>query len=494
MAAISSATWLWAFVVVVCMAIMALEGWRDWIEQREGLVRVQSTMATLSHSLVRHAEDTFEIADAVVVDLVDRVSSADWSSARMVRLRDFLTERIKTLPRLKSLAIYGADGMLMTSSLEQEPPGVDASGLQFFEHHRAHDGPGWFFGPFIHDPLDGRWALTLSRRFNEPGGGFGGVVVASIDPRYFSDYYSAFDLGEHGSLALFTSTGLLVARYPSIESVVGANGSQDPLFTEYLPRSRAGTYSYRSTIDGVDRLGGYRIGDTFPVVVLAASGRDEALDVWYRGFLYRVVAVAVLVTLIAVLGWSLARQLRRRDRAEAELAVLAATDGLTGLANRRTFDSHLESEWLRAAREDTPLSLLLVDIDCFKAFNDAYGHQAGDHCLQSVARVLEDAARRPGDLVARYGGEEVAILLPVTSARGAARLAEAIRIGVESLALPHRHCTPAGVVTISIGAATLFPASEPMTIGPKDLIAMADRALYGAKLDGRNRVAVSKAA
>jgi diguanylate cyclase (GGDEF)-like protein len=493
-ASLSSATWLKAFVVVVCLVILSLEAWRDWSERHDEVIQAENMLANLARSLAQHAEDTFDLADAVVVDMVDRAASSDWSPARTVRLRDFLTERIKTLPRLKALAIYGPDGRLRTSSLESEPRDANAATLDFFEHHRASSDPGWYFGPFIRDPLDSKGVLTVSRRVDEPGGGFGGVVVASIGSGYFSDYYSRFDVGQQGCIALSTSSGILVARYPVKESAIGSNGASNPLFTQYLTRSPAGSYSYRSNLDGVERLSGYRRGDVFPVVVVAAAGRDESLNGWHRDFIYRIIAVTVLVGTIASLGWSLARQLRRRDSAEAELSILAATDGLTGLANRRTFDSHLESEWLRAAREDTPLSLLLVDIDCFKAFNDAYGHQAGDFCLRAVAHLLRNAVKRPADLVARYGGEEIAVLLPVTSRKGAARIAELIRSGVEALGMPHKHSAPAGVVTISVGAATLFPASEALSIGPKDLIAMADRALYEAKLDGRNRVAVSRAA
>ncbi|WP_210497303.1 sensor domain-containing diguanylate cyclase [Microvirga antarctica] len=493
-ASISSASWLKAFVVVVCLVIVFLEGWRDWSEREDELVRTESAMASLARSLAQHADDTFELADAVLVDLVDRATAIDWSPARTARLRDFLVERIKTLPRLKTLAIYGPDGMLVTSSLAVEPGNVNVRQSEFFDHHRTDKDAKWFFGPLIRDPLEGSWVLTLSRRFDEPGGGFGGVIVASIESRYFTEYYGKYDVGAQGSLVLFTAKGTLVSRYPLNEQVIGRSGASDRLFTQYLPEASSGSYRYVSAVDGVERLSGYRRSETFPVVVLAASSEEESLTLWYRAFVYRLIAVMALVVTIASLGWSLARQLRRRDRAEAELSILAATDGLTGLANRRTFDSHLESEWLRAAREDTALSLLLVDIDCFKAFNDAYGHQAGDHCLKSIAQVLAEGVRRPGDLVARYGGEEIAVLLPVTSAKGAARIAEFIRSGVQGMGLPHKHSLPAGVVTISIGAATLFPASEPISIGPKDLIAMADKALYGAKLDGRNRVAVSKAA
>lgn len=112
---LTSATWLKAFVVVVCLVIVSLEAWRDWSERRDELIRAETMMANLARSLVQHAEDTFELADAVLVDLVDRAVSIDWSPARIGRLHDFLTERIKTLPRLKALAIYGSDGQLLVS-------------------------------------------------------------------------------------------------------------------------------------------------------------------------------------------------------------------------------------------------------------------------------------------------------------------------------------------------------------------------------------------
>jgi len=254
------------------------------------------------------------------------------------------------------------------------------------------------------------------------------------------------------------------------------------------------SFEYESPVDGIQRIGGYQRNHIFPIGVLASVSRAEALSDWNREFIFRAIGVSVLVTVIACLGWSLAGQLRRRERAEAELSVLAATDGLTGLANRRTFDKALESEWLRAARHNLPLSLLLMDIDRFKRFNDNYGHQAGDECLQAVARILAAAMKRPGDLVARYGGEEIAVLLPATDAAGAATVAEDVRSRVEALAIPHDGNLPASVLTISIGTATLKPSFQLFDADPKMLVALADQALYQAKLKGRNRVSIASAA
>jgi diguanylate cyclase (GGDEF)-like protein len=169
--------------------------------------------------------------------------------------------------------------------------------------------------------------------------------------------------------------------------------------------------------------------------------------------------------------------------AQAALEKLASHDGLTGVANRRAFDERLEAEWRRAVRQSQTLSLLMIDIDYFKRYNDTYGHQAGDGCLRQVASALARMASRPGDLVARYGGEEFAVILTGTHVEGANAVARRILEGVAELALAHVG-GEGGRVTLSIGVATLLPSSGQ---APGNLIAAADAALYKAKKSGRNR-------
>ena len=174
----------------------------------------------------------------------------------------------------------------------------------------------------------------------------------------------------------------------------------------------------------------------------------------------------------------------RLAEAVHQLSNLAATDGLTGIANRRRLDEVLDQEWRRATRERSDLSLILIDADHFKAFNDRYGHAAGDDCLRSIARVLREAVLRPSDLAARYGGEEFCLLLPATNFGGAREFAERVRAAIESLGHPHAD-SPASVVTVSVGVATMIPPRSGL---PTLLLEAADRALYAAKRAGRNRV------
>ncbi len=195
-----------------------------------------------------------------------------------------------------------------------------------------------------------------------------------------------------------------------------------------------------------------------------------------------------------------------------ELHRLASVDGLTGIANRRAFDGALEQEWRRACRSMTPLSLLMIDVDYFKRFNDLYGHQAGDDCLRTIAGDLAVLARRPGEMVARYGGEEFAAILPSCDGAAAVIFAEKMRAGVAARRIPHATSDIGPDVTISIGVATLFlacgankvqhsPWSQPCPVvatcrdGAAALITGADCALYEAKRGGRNRVetAIAKA-
>ncbi|HYN21093.1 MAG TPA: diguanylate cyclase [Thermoanaerobaculia bacterium] len=173
------------------------------------------------------------------------------------------------------------------------------------------------------------------------------------------------------------------------------------------------------------------------------------------------------------------------EEANRRLQQLSSIDGLTGIANRRQLDETLENEWRRAFRHDSPLSIVMFDLDEFKRFNDSYGHQAGDECLRQVATALREGLHRAGDLVARYGGEEFAAVLPDSDLRGAVQYAESARLAVEELAITHTSSPVSSVVTMSAGVASALPRRGG---SPAELIAHADRALYQAKRKGKNRV------
>ncbi len=179
------------------------------------------------------------------------------------------------------------------------------------------------------------------------------------------------------------------------------------------------------------------------------------------------------------------RDVTEQRRYRNMLETLSATDGLTGIANRRRFDESFEHEWHRCMREQVPLALVLMDIDFFKEFNDHYGHLAGDDCLRQVADALVSVVKRSGDLVARYGGEEFTCVLPNTDVNGAETVAYKVREKMSDIGIPHRFSPAADHVTLSFGVAALIPQEDQI---PSDLLQLADDLLYWAKQNGRNQV------
>ena len=172
------------------------------------------------------------------------------------------------------------------------------------------------------------------------------------------------------------------------------------------------------------------------------------------------------------------------ERANRELRRLAHLDGLTRLANRRRFDEYLQQEWLRLSREEGQLALIMCDIDYFKAYNDTYGHLAGDECLKQVADVLKHSIKRPADLVARYGGEEFTLILPNTGTEGLWHIAQTMQQILGELSIEHTKSSVAPYVTLSIGMSNTIPLRDRRA---NELVETADRALYEAKATGRNR-------
>ncbi|WP_051055971.1 response regulator [Allocoleopsis franciscana] len=223
-----------------------------------------------------------------------------------------------------------------------------------------------------------------------------------------------------------------------------------------------------------------------PVLMITAlddqASVDRAFEVGASDYITKPINLAVLRQRVRILIEK-SRLYRELEQANQKLLHLATIDSLTQVSNRRSFDEYLSREWQRMAREFSPISLILCDVDFFKNYNDTYGHPCGDACLKAVARTISESVKRPADLVARYGGEEFAVILPNTEGIGAAHIAHNIQSKIRALKIPHANSDVSEYVTVSIGIASLFPTSESIA---DTLIAAADRALYRAKAQGRN--------
>lgn len=237
----------------------------------------------------------------------------------------------------------------------------------------------------------------------------------------------------------------------------------------------------------------YEYEDT-PIIVVTAHDQEAYLDKAFAAgasdyIVKPVRRVELRARIRSIL--QLRREIEKGRNREMELQRLARklekmtnVDSLTGLANRRCFDDALVSEWMRNGRQDTPLGLLMIDIDHFKSYNDTLGHVDGDQCLRAVADCIRRAVNRPGDMAARYGGEEFAVILPDTDYAGAQAVAEIIHANLAGSCIRHPQSSISCQVTVSIGAASTTPTIETT---PNDLLHIADRALYQAKQAGRNR-------
>lgn len=610
---------LWAagFVALICVAILGLSAWREWEARNADLRNAEIDVTNLAHSLVQHADDTFELVDTILIGLVHRLEIDGTGPDTIAKLQAYLPTR-KSSDRIRGIFIYDATGQWLATTERLDFSKLNNSDRAYFQRHRDSPEAGTLIGPPVKSKARGQWIITASRRINDSDGGFAGVALLTIDVSYFVKFYERFDIGPNGSAALLNNSGIMLARsHDETSAFVGRDLSNAPLFREWERRPAAAVYYFKSPLDGVQRLSYYQRSSRYPLMVLASKSQDDVLAPWRRTATIRTIFVLGLVLLIALIGFYLVRQLwqrqrmaqalvakeahfrllaeqssdmvsrigldnrllyvspscvriigwspeellgtsavagihpedmervehaiaalkngeaeearfvyrqRHRDKSEIwaeaalhvtrasdsgaidgvvavvrdmtaqkdlqdRLASLATTDGLTGLANRRAFDERLQEEWARARRDGTQLSLLLIDVDHFKKFNDHYGHLAGDGCLRALGRILSAHAKRPADLAARYGGEEFAVLLPNTGPDGCAEVGEGIRRALHELAMLHAQNPPSRLVTASVGAATSLPSQT--TTDCSMLVAAADRALYAAKDSGRDRLVTS---
>lgn len=381
-----------------------------------------------------------------------------------------------------AIAIIDANGDLQARS-RPSPKGMPSvSDRDFFRVHLSNNDVGLYVSkPFI-SAASHTWIVALSRRITNPDGSFGGVAAASLELAYLNKLYRGLDLGVDGTVVLFRIDGTVITRAPLNEDDINRNLSDTDSY-QIIRSAPVGSVETASPLDGRRRIISFhRVGD-LPLIQDVEVSADEAYAGWWRktaivgGILLALCLISLLLMLM------LSAELTRRVAVEQQLARLATTDSLTGLANRRQFDTTLGVEWRRATREGLPLSLLMIDADHFKAINDVYGHLVGDDLLASFAVCIDRNINRPADLGSRYGGEEFAVLLPNTDTAGALVVADAIRNAVMVHTRPDG-MEPDRVVTVSVGVASLVPR---LGQTGQDLVAEADAALYRAKAEGRNR-------
>jgi diguanylate cyclase (GGDEF)-like protein len=489
------------FVMLVCLLIVGITTWSAWSTREAQLHELSIATENMARSLAQHADDTFKLADTILVGLTERVAKDGTSPKALDRLHDLLMLQVKQLPELVSLIVHDKNGQwLVNSHIGKTAPGNN-SDREYFIYHRDHPDLGPHIGAPIVSRSLGVWVIPVSRRINDANGKFAGVILATVSLDYFNRFYASYDIGNNGVILLVRNDGIQLAHWPMLADSVGANLANGPLLTLHASRHESGNATLISPVDGVERLNGYTHVRHYPLVSMVALSKNEILANWRQNTLVHGTIAAVVVILLGYLGFRLIGQIDLRVKAEEEtnragnallelnktLEKLALQDGLTGLANRRQFDTALQNELSRATRAASSLALIMMDVDCFKKYNDIYGHLAGDECLRQVGKIIQSAEGRTGDLAARYGGEEFAIILPSTDVQGALKVAEHIRKAIRELEIKHDGNLP-GVVTISAGINVLMPVTDHDT--PSMLIGAADEAMYLAKLAGRDQTRI----
>lgn len=486
-----------AFMAVVMLVFVATEAWRFWRDYRAAFTVAENSVVNLARASAQHAEDSIRQVDAITAALAERLEGDGFANLDRPRLHALLRQQVQIMPQLHGLFVYGADGTWLATDHTVTAPKANNADRDYFIYHREHTGRQIRIGSVVKSRSTEELIIPISRRLNFPDGSFAGVLLGTIKVDWFVRYYGDFQIDQSGALVLAKRDGTILVRRPFVEQVLGSSLADSEVFRDYLPYANEGVVETVAVVDGTPRLYAYRGLTSYPLVVQAGLSRDAILAAWRQDVIKSIGVLLVLLLGLSLFGWVVLRQLRERivieralHQAHQTLKDLALTDSLTGLGNRRRLDGVLDVEIARARRQGYPVALVMMDLDFFKAFNDRYGHLAGDQCLRQVAEVLGQALKRPADLAVRYGGEEFTLLLPDTDGHGAGLIVQETLQQLRRLAIEHAG-SPFGVVSASAGIAVAHPAQQP--ISSQALVAEADAALYEAKRQGRDRYCMAQA-
>lgn len=473
-----SAKWLilCSLIIVAGFAAICIDVVLDMRRGEEALVR--RTLENLASGLDADISRNIELYDISLRAVASSMVMPEIKDVSKPIRQLILFDRAASAKHFGAIQVFDANGKLTIDASSLDPQPEDRSDEEYFKIHREHPDIGLFISrPMLHR---GAYSIVMSRRITGPDGSFRGVVVGSIRFSYFHELFDRLQLGPSDVITVLRHDGTVIMRRPFDLDVIGRNINTVPGIRRALSEP-SGWYTGTSALDGERRLYVWRDG-THPLVVVVGKSWNDILNLWHQEALRIGATMLALIVFMLAVTLFLAHEIRRRSAAESKLEELATTDALTGLKNRRKFDATIDTEWRRATRQQEPLALLMIDADHFKAYNDTFGHQAGDQMLIGIAICISDSVRRAGDCAARYGGEEFAVLLPGLSSIDALTVAERIRLKVQQWS------GQSEINTVSIGVASVTPIA---TLDWSELVRIADKALYAAKANGRNQSVVA---
>ncbi|KAB2526492.1 sensor domain-containing diguanylate cyclase [Pseudomonas sp. GXM4] len=479
------------FILLVCFSLILATAWQMAQSSGERVDAAKITVSNIVLAAEQQARDTMLQADNTLRDLAERVAHDGSGPDQQERLAKLMARQVNNIEGVQGLFIFDAHGNWMANSFSEGLHTKNNSDRAYFVYHREHDDQSIHIGSIVESRTTGEMVIPISRRIETADGAFAGVALATVPVSYFQSFFKRVDVDDAGVIFLALDNGEFLARRPTVAALMTTNLSKGEIFSRYLPQSDSGTAIIKSIVDGIERIYAYRRLAGLPIVAAAGVSYEHVFAPWWSYVYQSVALVGSIILALAFLGNLLYRQIQQLLVAERELKairkeleVIAHTDGLTSLANRRNFDLAMDKEWKRATRNQTSISVILLDIDLFKQYNDHYGHLSGDDCLVRVANLIAANVNRPGDIAARYGGEEFVVLLPDTELAGAVVVAENIRLSLLCAKIQHS-ASPFGIVTISSGVVSTAKTGEE---NQKEFLIKADRLLYSAKAQGRNRV------
>lgn len=506
-----------------------------------GLIGVVLLALSLSHLFVLQNARQRQIAQALDTVQVKAQLVALAHDQWLDESRNLLATLVVALEQLPDME---RDCMILLANLAQATRGVDtmlvarpdgdlvcapqpvATRVNFSDRlyfKRVLAGSDYAVGEYIIGRVSGQPVLPVAVPLHAADGSLQYVIIMGRKLAWVEELLSRQNYSAETTLLLVDGKGNVLARAPAMIDAPDRN------LLQRMMERRQGVLQAKDSAGDMRYFGytalGENVGDAYVVVSVPAEEVLAPVRAFVVGNLiqFAVAGLLIFVVLWFGLGYWVLQPLRRLigvmdgvrqgdltlrfgtqggtaeiqhigqsfdemlaelQRADAALRRQSEVDGLLGIANRRAFDETLTQEWARAVRECTVTSLLMIDVDYFKNYNDTYGHQAGDNCLKQIARAIAATLKRPGDMVARYGGEEFSVLLPQTDAAGADEVAREIQSTVARLAIPHSASHVSTQITVSIGISTVTPTPG---LKQEAIVRAADHALYRAKQAGRNR-------